>query len=104
MSANLCPRRTPPMFSTATVPGLIQAYAASEGYLPFYTRPERLKAALADPARVKGTIERLQQGARLLMRLDCLEDGSPEALESLRSQLRRLAMDAFRGAEQGGDV
>lgn len=97
-------RSTLPTFSTATVPGLLQAYAEAEKRLPFYTRPERLKAALADPATAKGAIGRLQQGARLLTCLNCLEDGTPEALEYMGILLRGLAMDTFRGAEQEGGV
>lgn len=93
-----------PVFSTATLPGLLQAYAASENYIPFHTRPERLKAALADSTNAKKVIGHLQQGARLLTCLDCLEDGHPEALEYMGTLLRGLAIEAFRDAEQDGGI
>lgn len=100
---SLC--RSPlPTFSTATIQGLLQAYAEAENRLPFYARPERLRAALADSTNAKKVIGHLQQGARLLTCLDCLEDGHPEALEYMGTLLRGLAIEAFRDAEQEGGI
>ena len=97
-------RRNVPSYSTSTLQGLLQIYAASERYVPRYNRPERLRAALDNPLTHDLTIERLQMGAGLLTCLDLLNDGRPEALLYMGSVLRSLALQAFRGAERGGDV
>lgn len=90
-----------PRISTATLPDLVQTYCMAEDVLPYFSaNPDRLKNALDDPSRRNRTIATLQYGAKALSCLECLADGSPEALEYLETLLTGLTRDLFTAAEK----
>jgi hypothetical protein len=85
------------MISTATLPGLIQAYALAGEYLPYFCpQPEKLLKALEDSEKKDRAIFMLQKGSQALNCLECLE---AEDLELLKTYLTGLARDLFRQAE-----
>ncbi len=87
-------------FSTATLPGLIQAYARAGEVLPFFNpHPDKLRAALEDATTRESTIFMLQRGATALNALDCLAEGTPESLAYMQTLLHGLIGDLYRKAE-----
>ena len=92
-----------PIFSTATLPGLVQSYVVAEQVLPFFTAmPERLDAALNHYASRDRSIFFLQKGAKVMNCLECLQDGRPEAVDYATMLLRSLACELFKEAEKEG--
>ena len=87
-------------FSTATLAGLLQAYAQAEMVIPlFIPRPERIVAALDDASRYDNTVFLLQQGATALSILECLEGGDKDALEYARTLATGMAYSLYIRAE-----
>ena len=90
-------------FSTATLPGLIQSYCqAGEHLLAFYPQPEKLRVALDNPANQERVAFFLQQGAKALNALECLEDGEADALHYARILISGMVRDLYRRAEKEG--
>lgn len=86
--------------STATLPGLIQAYALATERLPqFGAQPEKLKTALESSETKDLAIFMLQRGSQLLTCLEALEAGD---LDDLRRILMQLITSVYRSAEKGG--
>ncbi|MDY0258675.1 MAG: hypothetical protein RBR41_03285 [Desulfovibrio sp.] len=84
-------------FSTATLPGLIQAYAESGQILfAFQPRPESLKAALENSDTHDQALEFLGLGAKALSALEALEDGDTD---HVKMQLDNLVRKLFTLAE-----
>lgn len=89
-------------FSTATLPGLLQAYSLAPEYFQlFLLKPEELKASLEDETRRNVSIFMLQKGAQAINCLDCLRDGDPKALEYLETLLSGMVYDFYSLAERG---
>ena len=87
-------------FSTATFPGLIQAYATVCDEIPYFCpRPDKLKEASENPASRDGTIFFLQRGATVLNCLDLLKSGN---LDRLDVYLTGLMHALYKCAENGG--
>ena len=90
-------------FSTATLPGLLQAYASAEDSLTYFiAKPDRLRAALDNEARRDNAIFMLEQGAKALNALDCLNAGEEDNLEYARTIIAGMAYELYRQAEKGG--
>lgn len=85
--------------STATLPGLIQAYALAQDHILYCPVPDRLQAALEDPATKEEAVFNLQQGALALNILACIQD---EDYALAKSYLATLAHDAYKRAENLG--
>ncbi|MDL2217003.1 hypothetical protein LJB81_04665 [Desulfovibrio sp. OttesenSCG-928-M14] len=88
-------------FSTATLPGLLQAYAVAEQVLPYLCpRPNMVLDALEDPARRDRAIFLLQCGSKALKCIECLEEGDQDALDYLRTLLYGLTRTLYKEAER----
>ena len=89
--------------STAVLPGLIQCYCEAREVLPhFMPDPGLLLTALDDKASYDRTIFCLQQGAKALNALECLEAGDTEALSHARTLISAMAHALYRQAEKEG--
>jgi hypothetical protein len=87
--------------STATLPGLIQTYAMAEELLPnFAANPDLLKAAMDDPARRDRATFFLQQAAKAVNALQCLEDGDGDALDYARTLITGMVCAMYQQAEK----
>lgn len=86
-------------FSTATLPGLIQRYCEAAEVVPFFPEPSLLRLALDDKARHDHTIFFLQQGAKAMNVLECLEAGDIDALNHARTVITGMVRDLYRQAE-----
>lgn len=93
-----------PRISTRTLAGLLQAYAVAEQVIPYLCpKPGRVREAIESPKdseRYKKAIFLLQAGSRGINCLECLEDGSPDALENLKALLLGLTRDLYKEAER----
>ena len=90
-------------FSTATLPGLLQAYASAEDALAcFVAKPDRLRAALDNEVWRDNTIFMLQQGAKALNALECLKAGEEDDLKYARTLMAGMVYELFHQAEKGG--
>lgn len=86
--------------STATLPGLLQSYSLARNHLfMFHPMPERLKAALENPATKDEAIFLLRQGARGLNILENVKDGYHDLTETY---LCNIIYDAYKRAERLG--
>ena len=75
-------------FSTATLPGLVQAYMQAELALShFQPKPEDLSRALDNPATKETCISCLQRGATALNALEALSAGDVEYTATLLENL-----------------
>ena len=91
--------------STATLPGLIQSYCDAAEVIPhFHPEPGLLRLALDDQAGHEQAIFLLQQGAKAMNALECLEDGGIEALDYARTLITGMVRDLYRHAEKAQGV
>ena len=87
-------------FSTATLPGLIQAYARACDAIPYFCpRPDKSKEALENPASREDTLFFLQRGATALGCLELLREGH---LDNIDTYLSGLMLVLYKCAENGG--
>ena len=96
-------------FSTASLPGLLQAYEAASAYstdfekLFWQARPALLRKALADESTNARTVFLLSLAVKVFQGITLIDQADGESRDNGRAMLHDAMRELFRWAEIGGD-